>query len=52
MVKCIIENTHIISLKIIKFIWFLGYCNLSKIDMYFKTEEVTHLTSESLLDYE
>jgi len=40
MVKGIIENTHIISSKITKFIWFLGYCNFSKMDMYFKTEEV------------
>ena len=40
MVKGIIENIHIISLKITKFIWFLGYYNFSKMDMYFKTERV------------
>ena len=40
MVKSIIENTHIISLKITKFIWFLGYNNFSKMDMYFETEGV------------
>jgi len=40
MVKGIIENTHIISLKVIKFIWFLGYNNFSKMNMYFETEEV------------
>jgi len=40
MVKCIIENTHIISSKLTKFIWLLGYNNFSKIDMYFETEEV------------
>jgi len=41
MVKGIIENIHIISLKITKFIWFLGYYNFSKMDMYFKTEGVS-----------
>jgi len=40
MVKGIIENTHILSSKITKFIWFLGYCNFSKMDMYFETEGV------------
>jgi len=40
MVNGIIENTHIISSKISKFIWFLGYCNFFKIDMYFETERV------------
>ena len=40
MVKGIIENIHIISSKITKFIWFLGYCNFSKMDMYFETEGV------------
>ena len=40
MIKGIIENTHIILSKIIKFIWFLSYCNFFKIDMYFKTERV------------
>jgi len=38
MVKGIIENTHIISSKITKFIWFLGYYNFFKMDMYFETE--------------
>jgi len=41
MVKGIIENTHIISLKVTEFIWFLGYNNFSKMDMYFETEGVT-----------
>jgi len=40
MVKGIIENTHIISSKITKFIWFLGYYNFSKINMYFEIEEI------------
>jgi len=40
MVKGIIENTHIISSKVTKFIWFLGYNNFSKMDMYFETERV------------
>jgi len=40
MVKGIIENTQIISSKITKFIWFLGYCKFSKIDMCF---EVLHI---------
>jgi len=40
MVKGIIENTHIISSKVTKFIWLLGYNNFSKMDMYFKTEGV------------
>jgi len=40
MVKGIIENTHIISSKVTKFIWLLGYNNFSKIDMYFKTERI------------
>jgi len=43
MVKGIIENTHIISSKVIKFIWLLGYNNFSKIDMYFETEGVQHI---------
>ena len=42
MVKGIIENTRIISLKITKFIWFLGYCNFSKTVMYFKIEGVLY----------
>ena len=41
MVKGIIENTHIISLKVTKFIWFFGYNNFSKMDMYFETEQVS-----------
>jgi len=41
MVKGIIENTHIISSKVTEFIWFLGYNNFSKINMYFETNEVT-----------
>jgi len=40
MVKGIIEKTHIISSKVTKFIWLLGYNNFSKMDMYFKTEGV------------
>jgi len=40
MVKGIIENTHIISSNVTKFIWLLGYNNFSKIDMYFETEGV------------
>ena len=40
MVKGIIENTHIISSKITKFIWFIGYCNSFKMDMYFETDGV------------
>ena len=40
MVKGIIKNTHIISSKITKFIWFLGCCNFSKMDMYFETDGV------------
>jgi len=40
MVKGIIENTHTISSKITKFIWFLGYCIFTKMDMYFETEGV------------
>ena len=40
MVKSIIENTHIISSKITKFIWLLGYINFFKMNMYFKTEGV------------
>jgi len=40
MVKGIIENTHIISLKVTKIIWFLGYNNFSKMDMFFETEGV------------
>jgi len=39
MVKGIIENTHIISSKVIKFIWLLGYNNFSKMDIYFETED-------------
>jgi len=38
MVKGIIENTHIISSKITKFIYLLGYNNFSKMDMYFEME--------------
>jgi len=37
MVKGFIENTHIISSKVIKFIWLIGYNNFSKINMYFET---------------
>jgi len=44
MVKGIIENTHIISSKVTKFIWLLGYNNFSKINMYFKTEGVTNIS--------
>ena len=40
MVKGIIENTHIISSKVIKFIWLIDYNNFSKMKMYFKTEGV------------
>jgi len=40
MVNGIIENTHIISSKITKFIWFIGYYNFSKMDMYFETEGI------------
>jgi len=40
MVEGIIENTHIISSKIKKIIWFLSYCNFFKMDMYFETEGV------------
>jgi len=40
MVKGIIENTHIISSKVTKFIWLLDYNNFSKMDMYFETEGV------------
>jgi len=43
MVKGIIENTHIISSKVTKFIWLLGYNNFSKIDMYFETEGVLNM---------
>jgi len=43
MVKGIIENTHIISSKITKFISFFGYCNFSKMDMYFETEGVLNI---------
>jgi len=46
MVKGIIENTHIISSKITKFIWFLGYYNFSKTDMYFETKRVYCITSQ------
>jgi len=42
MVKGIIENTHIISSKVTKFIWLFGYNNFSKMDMYFETEGVFH----------
>jgi len=41
MVKGIIENTHIISSKVTKFIWLLNYNNFSKIDMYFETDGVS-----------
>ena len=44
MVKGIIENTHIISSKVTKFIWLLGYNNFSKMDMYFETEGVVYWT--------
>jgi len=40
MIKGIIENTHTISSKITKFIWFLDYRNFFKINMYFETEGV------------
>jgi len=40
MVNGIIENTRIILSKITKFIWFSGYCNFFKMDMYFETEGV------------
>jgi len=40
MVKGIIENTHIISSKVTKFIWLIGYNNFSKMNMYFETEGV------------
>jgi len=40
MVKGIIENTHIISSKVTKFIWLLGYNNFFKMYMYFETEGV------------
>jgi len=40
MVKGIIENTHIISSKVTKFIWLIGYNNFFKMDMYFDTEGV------------
>jgi len=40
MVKGIIENTHIISSKITKFILFIGHRNFFKMDMYFETEGV------------
>jgi len=40
MIKGIIENVHIISSKVTKFIWLLGYNNFSKMDMYFETEGV------------
>jgi len=40
MVKGIIENTHIISSKVTKFIWLIDYNNFSKINMYFKTKRV------------
>ena len=43
MVKGIIENTHIISSKITKFIWFLGCCNFSKMDIYFETDRVWNI---------
>jgi len=33
-------KTHIISSKITKFIWFLGYCNFSKMNMCFETDGV------------
>jgi len=45
MVKDIIKNTHIISSKITKFIWFIGYCNFSKINIYFETDGVLHMSS-------
>jgi len=48
MVKGIIENTHIILSKVTKFIWFLGYNNFSKIDMYFKTESIYKGMSEAM----
>jgi len=44
MLKGIIENTHIISSKVTKFIWLLGYNNFSKMDMYFETEGVLFYT--------
>jgi len=46
MVKGIIENTHIISSKITKFIGnlfdFFGYYNFSNMDMYFEMKGVLY----------
>jgi len=49
MVKSIIENTHIISSKVTKFIWLLGYNNFFKMDMYFETEEV-HIYKKGIVN--
>jgi len=43
MIKSIIENTHIISSKVTKFIWLFGYNNFFKMDMYFETERVLYI---------
>jgi len=40
-------KTHIISSKVTKFIWFLGYYNFFKMNKYYETDEVL-----SNLDYE
>jgi len=47
MVKGIIENTHIISSKVTKFIWLFGYNNFFKMDMYFETKGVLKLMWDS-----
>jgi hypothetical protein len=44
MSKGIIEKTQRIASKITTFIWFLGMCNFSKMDMYFETEGVLILS--------
>ena len=45
MINGIIENTHIISSKVTKKFWLLGYNNFSKMDMYFETEGVLYSIS-------
>lgn len=40
MSKGIIEKTQKISSKMTTFIWFLGMCNLFKMDKYYETEGV------------
>ena len=50
MVKGIIENTHIITSTITKFIWFFGYYNFFKMDMYFETERVFVFLSRVLVN--